>query len=367
MRDASRTRHRANWRAVGGAAVAVVAAVAVGAGVAAVVLTPARPAVLASPEAIESVPVATQSFDDRRSVTVGFALGSGASLTSPGDGMITSFACTRGAALVSGESGLSLDGRPVLTLATAVPLWRDLTRNDRGDDVAALQRELARLGEPVTVDGVLGRETLDALERRFRSIGDVPPPEPTATAPDDSTPDARDVVLASRILWIPSPAVVVDECAVSTSAPTTAGEPLATLGAGLSAVAVEQMPGDLVPGERALVVDGEALPVDADGTVTDAAALATIASSSSVREATLGEATTFTATLDLVEPVEIAVVPPSAVVGVDGATGCVVADDAPARVDVVGSQLGQTLVRFVEGTAIPTAVALAPPETTSCG
>jgi peptidoglycan hydrolase-like protein with peptidoglycan-binding domain len=365
MTDARRSRW--NWRAVGGAAVAVVAAVALGAGVAAAVLTPARPAVLASPEAIESVPVATQSFDDRRSVTVGFALGSGTSLTSPGDGRITSFDCARGASFVSGESALSLDGRPVLTLASEVPLWRDLTKNDRGDDVAALQRELARLGEPVTVDGVLGRETLDALERRFRSIGDVPLPEPTWTAPDDATTEARSVVLASRILWIPSPMVIVDECAIGTGATTTAGEPLATLGAGLSAVAVEQMPGDLVPGERALVVDGAALPVQADGTVTDAAALAAIASSSSVREATLGEATTFTATLDLVDPVEIAVVPPSAVAGVDGTTGCVIADGALARVDIVGSQLGQTLVRFAEGAAIPAAVAVAPPETMSCG
>lgn len=356
-----------NWRAVGGAAVAVVAAVAVGAGVAAVVLTPARPAVLAGPEVIESVPVTTQTFDDRRSVTVGFTLDGGASLTSPGDGRITSFPCAPGASLVSGETALALDGRPVLTLATALPLWRDLAMADRGDDVTALQRELARLGEPVTIDGVLGRETTDALERRFRSIGDVPPPEQAETGPEQAPAEARDAVLTSRILWIPAPTVAIDECATTTGATAVAGEPLATLGAGTSAAAVEQMPADLVPGERALVVDGETLPVEDDGTVTDATALATITASSSLREASLEEATTFTASLDLVEPVEIAVVPPSSVIGVEGTTGCVVTDGVPARVDVVGSQLGQTLVRFADGTDIPTTVAVAPPETTPCG
>jgi peptidoglycan hydrolase-like protein with peptidoglycan-binding domain len=360
-------RAPANWRAIGGAAVAVVAALAVGAGVAAVVLTPARPAVLASPQAIESVPVTTQTFDDRRSVTVGFTLGGAASLTSPGDGRITSFPCAPGASLVSGGSAFALDGRPVLTLATELPLWRDLAMADRGDDVTALQRELARLGEPVTIDGVLGPETTDALERRFRSIGDVPRPVPAETGPEQAPAEARDAVLTSRILWIPAPTVAIDECATTTGATTVAGEPLATLGAGLTAVAVEQMPTDLVPGERALVVDGEALPVEDDGTVTDATALATITASSRLREATLEEATTLTADLALVEPVEIAVVPPSSVVGIDGATGCVVVDGVSARVDIVGSRLGQTLVRFADGSDIPTAVDVAPPETTPCG
>lgn len=40
----------------------------------------------------------------------------------------------------------ALDGRPVLALRGATPLWRDLTLGDSGDDVAALRAALAELG-----------------------------------------------------------------------------------------------------------------------------------------------------------------------------------------------------------------------------
>ncbi len=337
---------------MGSALVAVVAVAAAGAGIAALLIAPASPSSLAPPEPITDAPVGTEPFDDARSVPVRFTLGGGTSVTSPGDGRVTGFSCAAGGTIASGEGTLSIDGLPVLTLATDVPLWRDLVEKDRGDDVSALQRELARLGEPVTVDGVLGPETLDALERRFRALGD-------RTALDDG-------VAASRILWIPAPSVVVDECTLGTGSPTAAGEPLASLVAGVASAAITESPGDLVPGGRVLVVDGERLPVDADGAVRDAASLATLTATASIREAVQGEATSITASLELAEPVDIAVVPPSSVTGVDGTTGCVVADGAALPVDIVGSRLGQSLVRFRDGAA-PSTVVIAPPESTTCG
>lgn len=342
---------RVSWRVLGGAAVAAVAAVAIGAAIAAVVLSPASPQALETPSAITSVPVGSQPFGDSRSVTVDFALGGATTLASPGDGRITSFACAAAGTITSGDSALSIDGAPILTLATRVPLWRDLVEKDTGDDVRALQQELSRLGEPVTVDGVLGRETLDALERRFRDLGDRA---------------ELDGVAASRILWIPAASVTVDECTAGTGTSVTAGDPLAVLSSGLTSASAE-LPADLVPGERMLVVDGESFPLGADGAVTDASALSALTSASAVREAVAGEATSFTASVELAEPVDIAVVPPSAVVAIEGAAGCVVADGSPRPVDIVGSQLGQTLVRFDEGGSLPENVAVHPSESTTCG
>ena len=347
-----RTAVLRSWRAVGGIAVATIAVAAVGATIAVVVVAPASPQALETPTPIGSVPVGSQAYDDPRSVSVEFSLGGGTALTSPGDGRITAFACAAGGSMTSGESALSIDGSPVLTLATRVPLWCDLVEKDTGDDVRALQQELIRLGDRVTTDGILGTETLSALERRFGAAGDR---------------SRLTGIPASRILWIPGPSVSTKECTIGTGALATAGEPLATLVAGLTAAAVAQVPADLVPGDRVLVVDGERLPVGADGVVTDPTALATLTSSSPLREAVAGEATTFTATLELAEPVDIAVVPPSSVVGIEDEAGCVVADGIAVPVDIVGSQLGQTLVRFPDAAAAPASVAVDPRETTTCG
>ncbi|PSL39012.1 hypothetical protein CLV49_2643 [Labedella gwakjiensis] len=342
---------RVSWRVLGGTAVATAAAVAAGAAIAALVLSPASPQALETPSAISSAPVGSQPFDDARSVTVEFALGGATTLASPGDGRVTSFTCAAGGTITSGDSALSIDGAPILTLATRIPLWRDLVEEDTGDDVRAVQQELSRLGEPITVDGVLGRETLDALERRFRDLGDRA---------------ELDGVAASRILWIPAASVAVDECDAGTGATVTAGDPLAVLAAGLTSASAE-LPEDLVPGQRVLVVDGERLPLGTDGAVTDTAALSALTSSSLVREAIAGEATSFTTTAELTDPIEIAVVPPSAVVAISGATGCVVVDGSARPVDIVGSQLGQTLVRFGDGENLPESVTLHPSESTTCG
>jgi peptidoglycan hydrolase-like protein with peptidoglycan-binding domain len=335
---------------MGGVVVAVAATAGLGAGIAALVLSPVSPQVLSTPDAITAVSVGSQPFDDARAVTVTFALGGKTALTSPDDGRITAFDCTAGGTLMSGEGALAIDGRPVLTLATRIPLWRDLAEKDTGDDVRALQQELARLGEPVVEDGVLGRETLDALERRFGALGDR---------------SDLDGVSATRILWIPAPTVAVDDCSVGTGATVTAGDPVADLSSGITAASAE-LPLDRVPGDRVLVVDGERLPLGADGAVTDPTALATLTSSTSLREAVAAEGTSFTASLELDEPVDIAVVPPSAVVSIHGVSACVVADGTALPVTVVGSQLGQTLVQFHHGTTSPETVAVQPAESTTC-
>ncbi|MDR0416449.1 MAG: hypothetical protein LBH76_03880, partial [Propionibacteriaceae bacterium] len=86
--------------------------------------------------------VTKQIYDDARTVTLTLTAGPEQRFQTPRSGRVTSSACAAGAEFISGGSALSVDGVPVLGLATAVPLWRDLALGDAGPDVAALGAEL---------------------------------------------------------------------------------------------------------------------------------------------------------------------------------------------------------------------------------
>ena len=46
--------------------------------------------------------------------------------------------------LTSGKTAMKVNGVSVVALATATPMYRDLATGDKGDDVLALNNELAR-------------------------------------------------------------------------------------------------------------------------------------------------------------------------------------------------------------------------------
>ena len=58
-----------------------------------------------------------------------------------------------------GRRSLDIDREKIIALATDTPLWRPLERDMRGADVAALQKELARLGYDVRESGVMDWST----------------------------------------------------------------------------------------------------------------------------------------------------------------------------------------------------------------
>jgi hypothetical protein len=67
----------------------------------------------------------------------------------------------------------------------------------------------------------------------------------------------------------------------------------------------------------------------------------------------------------LASPVEVTVVPPSAVYGIVAGKGCVSSGGASVPVTIAGSQLGQTFVTF-ETEKYPTVVDIAPTKKSSC-
>lgn len=330
--------------AVTGASVLVAAGVLVGVAYTA----PAVPEALRSPTAAATFPVGQTTFDDARPVRLAVVHGPETELTSPVDGRVTSFTCTPASPLTSGTSPLSVDGAPVVALATPTPLWRDLALGDRGEDVAGLQEELHRLGHDVTATGRLDRATLRAVGALRTSVG--------------AAPTAMTAVASSAFLWLPAATTDVTTCSLSVGASVTAGDGVAVVPGRLTSIALLDAPTDLVPGARVLTLDGTDVALDPAAALTDPETLARLDALPSLRvRADDGEPVT--ARLALAEPVTVSVVPPSAVVGTDEQS-CVVADGAPAPVEVVGSELGQSFVSF-EGT-VPDVVDVSPPAGTAC-
>lgn len=323
--------------------------VAVGVVLGAAWTSPAVPAALRPPAPITTFEVRSATFDDVRSVRLAVARGEESGLASPGSGLVTRFDCRPGSTIESGTAPLWLDDAPVVALATTLPLWRDLPVGTEGNDVRALQEELTRLGHPVEATGTLGTKTLRAVNALFDDLGD---------------PSALTSVPRSRLLWIPEPSVTVAECSVTTGSQLEAGAELVVTPGTLAGVALRDgAPSDLVAGARTLRVDGIDVAVEPQNPITDPALLAQLDAAPSLQQAGTGDEAPV-GQLRLAEPVDVSVVPPSAVITAPDGTTCVTTDAVPHRLRVVGSELGQTFVLF-DGTP-PTAVDTSPRPDSAC-
>lgn len=320
------------------------------------VLAPERaPSTVArtAPAGSATVDVATETFDDARRVNVTVERTAGLPLGVRDSGLVTRSACAPGAVIESGTSPVTVDDRPVLALATSVPLWRDLAPGTRGGDVTALQDELVRLGHSLRPDGVYGSATTAAVTALQRQAGVA---RPTGT------------LAATSVLWLPAARVTVGECAVGLAEPVGDG-PFATTAAAPVSLSVAQDLTGLVPGDRVVRLGGTVAPVDADGRVTDAALLDALAASAGAGPTRSGEGTAdkdaqVEVEYALASPLEALVVPPAALYGLAGDTGCLLGDGVPVPVRVLSSTLGTSLV--VTDAAPPRRVEVAPVDPAPC-
>ncbi|GAA0441076.1 peptidoglycan-binding domain-containing protein [Leifsonia naganoensis] len=320
-----------------------------GAAVAAAALAPA-PSDLRTATPIRSIPVGHAEFDDGRAVTLAVRSSTEYALSAPATGRITAFDCAEGAEVASGTSPLAIDDGPRLALATATPPWRDLAPRTRGADVRALQDELDRLGFSVASDGVVGPRTIAAFADALENVGGVPD---------------RSMIRLDSLIWLPSAHASIADCTAAAGQDVQPGMPLATFTGVPPSASVLDLPTNLVPGERVLVVGPDRIPVDEEGTVHDPAILVALGRTAAGRTEGATAPQPIDAHLVLSAPLAVAVVPPSAVYGVSGEEGCVTTDGTTRRVRIHGSQLGQTMVTFADGPP-PEAVDVRPPRT-ACG
>ncbi|MDR2380457.1 MAG: hypothetical protein LBE08_04670 [Bifidobacteriaceae bacterium] len=321
------------------AVVASVVALSLGVGLGAAVVMlrqlPKAPAQLASPTSDPSeVPVVTAEFDDARQVTLRVATRDGVAAVGNRSGIVTSSHCTPGVSATSGESLIEVDGLPLVSLATAKPPWRDLALGDKGADAAAVNAELARLGLGAPTSDVVTRETVRAFNGLLKTLG-------ASVASFDT-----DLIERSLIVWLPSPEVQVGECKVATGANVEAGDELWVSPLEVVSAKIANAPTNLLEGDRVADIEGVVLSLDQDGSVTDLAALTELSGSGllDAAEARADGLYEIGVTISLSQPINVAVVPPSAIHGLDGAKGCVDSGSRQIAVEVVGSQLGQTFV-----------------------
>lgn len=327
----------------------VLVAFAIGAGGTVLAFPASEPPALTSGAPSSLVPVTERSYADERQVQLMFETGSPRVVIAPRSGVLTELDCTAGGELRSGSAIARIDGQPVIALATATPLWRDVALGDTGADVRALQQELNRLGSRVVVDGIAGRSTIRAGSAMLRTAGMSNPP------PDRISLDA--------VTWIPSDVSVVRSCAGTVGTDVQRNDTLVELPSELRGARLEQLPVDPVAGRREVRVGSTSAPIGSDGVVNEAAALEAIAGAPEYATAVASsDAPSTTATWRLADPIEVAVVPPTALWDVRGGSACIRSVDdvghrEDRRVEVVGSQLGQSFVRTSGGKAVRSVVA----------
>lgn len=305
--------------------------VAAGVVVALVALTVAAPAEVVPGEAW--FPVVLEEFADSRGISASLEVPDPQVLVVGASGRVTASSCTAGGTVASGSVVAAVDGAPVVALATTVPLWRDLFTGARGDDVAALQRELNRLGEALTVDGRFGAGTAAAVDRVWGRGG--------AGDPDG-------VVSVGHTMWLPAASVTVGTCEVLVGQWVDGSGPFATVARTATAVRLGSLPADVVGGARTVSYGGVTVPVEEPSLITSPEMMAAMMASDTFRVWSVDPglvSLTFTVDYALADPVMVAVVPPAAVGGTGGPV-CVQARDGTVPVRVVASQLGRTFVMF---------------------
>ena len=340
-------------------ALVAVACLLAGAGAATVLVAPHPPQVLADADPNAAAVIETQQVNDGRTITINAEEIAMAPVVAPRSGMVTSSNCKPGATLESGQSLMAVDGRGVLMLATAEPLWRTLKAGDRGSDAAALNDALRTLGKGDVSGDTVTAATLAAFRKASADAG-VTMPDSTAT------------IGPSDMAWLPANGVMVSGCPAPVGQMIGQGQPIAELPAMAASAQAQSLPSGAVAGARVIQSGGVTIDITDQGAVGDLVAFSrtrafesSAAMQNGVRQVSVQWV--------LKDPVTVGVVPASAI-GVmggsanDGAQACIVTTANPADassdtavpVNIVGSMLGRTYVQGADGSIPSGSVRLSP-------
>ncbi len=314
--------------------------------------TASTPESLQSSPPLTSVPVTLKEFDDPHAVEIAVEIEPASGVVVPRGGVVSAWTCSEGAELTSGSSSIAIDGEHMLTLATAVPLWRDLERGSKGADVGALEDELARAGYSVTRDTVLSADEMGAVTTMAAAAsvhleGRLP----------------RDLVL-----WIPRSPAVIESCEMSLGMTASPGDVAAKVDAGVSLSPIS-VPDSALAGSRNLELFDEPIELSESWEPSEDVSSSAIKASRVYREAAASSpdmtALTLKGRVVLREAVQVAAVPASAVKVAPDSRECVYVEGKPLAVTVVGSELGTTFVLFTKEDH-PSSVDLIAPSEATC-
>jgi peptidoglycan hydrolase-like protein with peptidoglycan-binding domain len=345
--DAARTPSGHIGNAVWGLLAATL--IAIGALATALLLPTPTPDSLTNPDAAgtATLTVTPQRYDGAHDIHMSPTLADAQVVRTQAWGVVTRTDLRAGATVASGGAPLSVNGQPLLALATAVPLWRDLGAGIKGVDVSALQTELARLGYAVEPSGTYGSATQAAVRDLLTAVG--------GTSTNGSLPLAA-------VLWLPEPEITVASSTLRVGDSVAAGDAVAQMAGALRSLAMAEPPGN-----GWVVRYGDATaPIDQVGRVTDAAFLAMFEGTPEMQyHLDSGGKNLVAIEAALAEPRDVLVVPPGAVIPITAGKGCVVSEGRTVPVDIVSAALGRTMVAVTDGST-PTEIVIRPDPTVRC-
>ncbi|TDP92412.1 putative peptidoglycan binding protein [Leucobacter luti] len=319
---------------------AALAAVALGVVTGVLIFQDGRPTQLEQSPELSAVPVLERAYDDAHAVEVQPSFSPARELSSATSGKVTGASCGTNTVFVSGQSNFEVDGTAIVNLAMNIPMWRDLDQGDAGSDVQALQETLSELGYNAEGNGVVGPLTTQAVQDLMHQQGNI-------DFEGSSIP-------MSGFLWIPEQSVTTSGCSLTVGRQVSANDVVAVVPGQLTAVHVVNPPESVDKQERQLVIENIVAPLGEDGSINDPDALQKLGSLNSISqlrdsrkdEVTGQEATTAKGTIRLATAETVSVVPPGAVFGAEAESACVSAGETIFPITIVGSELGQTFVRF---------------------
>lgn len=337
-------------RRIGVISIAIAALAAAGALIVTLVFFQTPPPSLATSDRITEAPVTTQDFVDERGVSVAVRPTPDLKIQTPTGGLLSRSDCQPGGTLDSGAFTFRVDGVPLLNLHLRVPLWRDLMPGDRGDDVDSLKEELRRLDFSVSSGASLRWDEIAAIRTLYDRAG-----------------LSRDIssIEHKLIVWIPLSSTPVSQCPSQLGTTLTADSVIA-VSPGANEVSLQNLPAGLLPGSRTLAVDGVSIPLTdsltIDPSVDTAPLLDTPTYRSAAEKVSEKEPVTVAGTMSLITGVKVVPIPPASITISSGSNGCVRSGDVTYTVEIVGSQLGRSIVRF-ESVELPSSISLDPPKT----
>jgi hypothetical protein len=173
-----------------------------------------------------------------------------------------------------------------------------------------------------------------------------------------------------NVIWLPEPEMVINSCPLSLGQNVGSEQTLFTVPSQVVGAKVSEFPENMIAGDRVLLVSDEEFQLDKDGNIAQKDLLRLSATSAyRVQIMSMGAGSStgsvaLNAEYQLAQPVNISVVPPSAIITETETKTCVIVDEKPVAVNIVGSELGRTFVEFT-GTS-PENVAYRPAKGTAC-
>ena len=236
-------------------------------------------------------------------------------------GTLTALGISPGKDVKTGTVVGSVNNQKLVAYTSKSPLFQDIDRGLKGDDVKTAQQLLKDLGFYTgAIDGDAGPATEKSIKAFNKKYG---------WGKDNGT-----LALAS-LVWVGQTPVTVSEVSVTLGSSVSPGTELFKTTASLAAIAVTETPNLPADGDVTLTVNGVTVPyVVGSGAVTEPDAVAQIAS-------TMGTTTEGVGTVALVSPQVVGTVPSSAVFSDANGAACIFADVTGTAIAV--SPTGGTL------------------------